>query len=145
MYYYISLSLSLSIYFCRCLSVSLSVCLSQLQLVIFYVLLVVCHLMHSKQVSVHNQNQDQYITVCHFQFVYLVFLNTVIEIDTLGTFNCTKAAYEVFMKDHGGSIINISATLHYCGSLLQAHAGSAKAAIGNSCINISLLLLLFSN
>lgn len=54
---------------------------------------------------------------------------TVIEIDTLGTFNCTKAAYEVFMKDHGGSIINISATLHYCGSLLQAHAGSAKAAI----------------
>ena len=101
--------------------------------------------MHSKQVSVYNQNQDQYITVCHFQFIYLVFLNTVIEIDTLGTFNCTKAAYEVFMKDHGGSIINISATLHYCGSLLQAHAGSAKAAIGNSCINISLLLLLFSN
>ncbi|XP_077980072.1 peroxisomal 2,4-dienoyl-CoA reductase [(3E)-enoyl-CoA-producing]-like [Glandiceps talaboti] len=54
---------------------------------------------------------------------------TVIEIDTMGTFNVTKAVYEQCMKDHGGSIINISATLHYRGTVLQTHAGAAKAAI----------------
>lgn len=36
------------------------------------------------------------------------------------------------MKDHGGAIINISATIYYTGTPLQAHAGSAKAAIGSA-------------
>lgn len=54
---------------------------------------------------------------------------TVIEIDTLGTFNTTKAAFEKYFKNHGGNIINISATLPYRGSVLQSHAGTAKAAI----------------
>ena len=40
------------------------------------------------------------------------------------------------MQDHGGVIVNISATLHYRGSILQAHAASAKAAIGRLLINI---------
>ena len=54
---------------------------------------------------------------------------TVMEIDTFGTFNTTKAAFEKHFKNHGGSIINISSTLQYKGSILQTHAGSAKAAI----------------
>lgn len=54
---------------------------------------------------------------------------TVLEIDTLGTFNASKAAYETYFKDNGGNIVNISATLSYSGSMLQMHAGSAKAAI----------------
>ena len=33
-------------------------------------------------------------------------------------------------QDHGGVIVNITATLYYRGQVLQAHAGSAKAAIG---------------
>jgi peroxisomal 2,4-dienoyl-CoA reductase len=33
------------------------------------------------------------------------------------------------MRDHGGSIVNISATLHYGGTPLQVHAASAKAAV----------------
>lgn len=54
---------------------------------------------------------------------------TVHAIDTLGTFNVTKAAFTRWLKDHGGAIINISATLHYTGTPFQVHAGSAKAAI----------------
>lgn len=54
---------------------------------------------------------------------------TVHAIDTLGTFNVSKAAFARWLKDHGGSILNISATLHYAGTPLQVHAGTAKAAI----------------
>lgn len=54
---------------------------------------------------------------------------TVIEIDTIGTFNVSKAVYQKYFKKHGGNIVNISATLPYKGDALQVHAGSAKAAI----------------
>jgi len=54
---------------------------------------------------------------------------TVQAIDTLGTFNVSKAAFAAWMKGHGGCIINISATLHYTGVPFQVHAGAAKAAI----------------
>lgn len=54
---------------------------------------------------------------------------TVIEIDTLGTFNVSKVLYEKYLRDHGGAIINITATLSYKGQALQVHAGTAKAAI----------------
>ncbi|KPP67311.1 peroxisomal 2,4-dienoyl-CoA reductase-like, partial [Scleropages formosus] len=53
---------------------------------------------------------------------------TVMEIDTMGTFNTSKVVYEKWFKDHGGCIVNISATLGYRGQALQVHAGSAKAA-----------------
>ncbi|MFO0748693.1 MAG: SDR family oxidoreductase [Myxococcota bacterium] len=54
---------------------------------------------------------------------------TVHAIDTLGTFNVSKAAFSAWMRAHGGCIIDISATLHYTGVPFQVHAGSAKAAI----------------
>ncbi|XP_074648128.1 peroxisomal 2,4-dienoyl-CoA reductase [(3E)-enoyl-CoA-producing]-like [Tubulanus polymorphus] len=54
---------------------------------------------------------------------------TVMEIDTMGTFNVTKAVFDKYMQKNGGVILNISATLHYRGNVLQAHAGAAKAAI----------------
>ncbi|CAH2307548.1 Hypothetical predicted protein [Pelobates cultripes] len=54
---------------------------------------------------------------------------TVIDIDTVGTFNASKILFEKFFRDHGGVIINITATLSYRGQVLQMHAGSAKAAI----------------
>ncbi|KAI8048742.1 uncharacterized protein B0P05DRAFT_564139 [Gilbertella persicaria] len=53
---------------------------------------------------------------------------TVIEIDLLGTFNLTKAAVE-HLKKSKGSVINVTATLHYTGTPFQQHAGAAKAAI----------------
>ncbi|XP_014648864.1 PREDICTED: peroxisomal 2,4-dienoyl-CoA reductase isoform X2 [Ceratotherium simum simum] len=55
---------------------------------------------------------------------------TVMDIDTLGTFNVSRVLYEKFFRDHGGVIVNITATLGTRGQVLQVHAGSAKAAVG---------------
>jgi peroxisomal 2,4-dienoyl-CoA reductase len=54
---------------------------------------------------------------------------TVLEIDTMGTWNVTRAAFERGLRDHGGLVLNISATLHYSATPLQTHASAAKAAI----------------
>ncbi|XP_045316746.1 peroxisomal 2,4-dienoyl-CoA reductase [(3E)-enoyl-CoA-producing] isoform X4 [Leopardus geoffroyi] len=54
---------------------------------------------------------------------------TVMDIDTLGTFNTSRVLYEKFFRDHGGVIVNITATLGSRGQVLQVHAGSAKAAV----------------
>ena len=40
----------------------------------------------------------------------------VIDIDAKGTWNVSRAAYRARLKDHGGQILNISATLHYGGT-----------------------------
>jgi peroxisomal 2,4-dienoyl-CoA reductase len=54
---------------------------------------------------------------------------TVLDIDALGTFNVCRAAFDARLRDHGGKIINVSATLHYAGTPLQIHASAAKAAV----------------
>jgi peroxisomal 2,4-dienoyl-CoA reductase len=54
---------------------------------------------------------------------------TVIEIDTIGTFLMSKHVYVQWMKANGGNIINISASLHYLGTLLNSHASTAKAGV----------------
>lgn len=54
---------------------------------------------------------------------------TVIEIDTIGTFLMSKAVYKLWMKKNGGNVINISASLHYVGTLLNSHAAAAKAGV----------------
>lgn len=54
---------------------------------------------------------------------------TVMDIDTMGTFNTSLALYRRCFKEHGGVIVNISATISYRGQMLQVHAGAAKAAI----------------
>lgn len=54
---------------------------------------------------------------------------TVLEIDTLGTFLMSKWVYSKYMKKNGGKIINISASLHYVGTLLNSHAAAAKAGV----------------
>ncbi|XP_020898906.1 peroxisomal 2,4-dienoyl-CoA reductase [Exaiptasia diaphana] len=57
-------------------------------------------------------------------------LKTVFEIDTFGCFNVSKAVYLSWFKEHGGSIINITATLSLAAPApFQCHAGPAKAAI----------------
>jgi peroxisomal 2,4-dienoyl-CoA reductase len=53
----------------------------------------------------------------------------VVDIDLLGTFNVSKAAYELWLCDHGGAVVNISAAIQYRGMALQAHVVSAKAGI----------------
>mmetsp|Transcript_26918 Transcript_26918/g.36707 ORF Transcript_26918/g.36707 Transcript_26918/m.36707 type:complete len:180 (+) Transcript_26918:363-902(+) len=51
------------------------------------------------------------------------------EIDTIGTFNMSQAVFKCFMKQNGGIIINISATLHWNGSVFQVHSAAAKAGV----------------
>lgn len=54
---------------------------------------------------------------------------SVIEIDLNGTFFCSQAVLPVMRAGGGGSIVNISMTLHYRGWPLMAHATAAKAGI----------------
>lgn len=54
---------------------------------------------------------------------------TVLDIDAVGTFNVCRAAFDAWLRDHGGIILNISATLHYGATPLQIHASAAKAAV----------------
>ncbi|ODQ64695.1 NAD(P)-binding protein [Nadsonia fulvescens var. elongata DSM 6958] len=54
---------------------------------------------------------------------------TVVDIDLLGAFNTTKACYDQLVKSNVGSIIYVSATLHYYGIPFQAHVSAAKAGI----------------
>jgi 2,4-dienoyl-CoA reductase [(3E)-enoyl-CoA-producing], peroxisomal len=49
-------------------------------------------------------------------------------IDTVGTFLLSKFTVQESMKN-GGVILNISASLHYNGTILQSHAGTAKAGV----------------
>src|SRR5881628_3068934 len=53
---------------------------------------------------------------------------TVVDIDLKGTFNVSRAALP-HLKSRGGSVINISATLPYLGTMGQAHASAAKAGV----------------
>lgn len=53
---------------------------------------------------------------------------TVVDIDLKGTFNMSRAAFP-FLKAQGGSVLNISATLPYLGTMGQAHASAAKAGV----------------
>lgn len=54
---------------------------------------------------------------------------TVMEIDTIGTWNVCRAAFEKALRDHGGHVLNITATLHYAATPLQVHASAAKAGV----------------
>lgn len=54
---------------------------------------------------------------------------TVVEIDLLGSFHAARAAFEPLQRSGRGLILNISATLHYHGTPLQAHAAAAKAGV----------------
>ncbi|KAI5118347.1 hypothetical protein M0805_009150 [Coniferiporia weirii] len=53
---------------------------------------------------------------------------TVIEIDTLGTYNTIKATIP-HIRASKGSYIHVSATLHYRGTPYQAHVSAAKAGV----------------
>ncbi|KAJ3781763.1 hypothetical protein GGU10DRAFT_390372 [Lentinula aff. detonsa] len=53
---------------------------------------------------------------------------TVMEIDTLGTFNTIKATI-AHVRQSKGSYIHVSATLHYKATPYQVHVSAAKAAV----------------
>lgn len=53
---------------------------------------------------------------------------TVMEIDTIGTYNMCYAAYK-YLAESKGSVVNISATLQYGATWYQVHASAAKSAV----------------
>jgi NAD(P)-dependent dehydrogenase (short-subunit alcohol dehydrogenase family) len=52
----------------------------------------------------------------------------VVDIDLVGTFNISRAAFELLSKQ-GGSIVSITATQAWVPTPLQCHVGAAKAGI----------------
>lgn len=61
---------------------------------------------------------------------------TVVDIDTKGTFNVSRAAFDA-LKESKGQIINISATLHYLATPMQIHVSAAKAGVDAITRNLS--------
>ncbi len=61
---------------------------------------------------------------------------TVVDIDTKGTFNVCRAAFEE-LKSSRGQILNISATLHYLATPMQIHVSAAKAGVDAITRNLS--------
>ena len=61
---------------------------------------------------------------------------TVVDIDTKGTFNVCRAAFEG-LKESKGQILNISATLHYLATPMQIHVSAAKAGVDAITRNLS--------
>jgi peroxisomal 2,4-dienoyl-CoA reductase len=55
-------------------------------------------------------------------------LKAVLDVSGLGTFNLCKGAFKYWFREHGGAIINISATLHHGATAKQLHASAGKAA-----------------
>lgn len=54
---------------------------------------------------------------------------SIVDIDLRGTFNVTKAAFEAYLKEHGGHIVNITAPFQNVGVSLQAHVAAAKSGV----------------
>jgi peroxisomal 2,4-dienoyl-CoA reductase len=54
---------------------------------------------------------------------------TVVDIDLLGTYNVTKAAFTAYLKEHGGCIVNITAPFEHWGVSSLAHVAAAKAGV----------------
>lgn len=53
----------------------------------------------------------------------------IVDIDLLGTYNVTRAAFDACLQDHGGSIVNISAPFEQKGVVYQSHVAAAKAGV----------------
>jgi len=53
----------------------------------------------------------------------------IVDIDLLGTYNVSRAAFDVWLRDNGGSIVNISAPFELRGVAYQAHVAAAKAGV----------------
>jgi peroxisomal 2,4-dienoyl-CoA reductase len=54
---------------------------------------------------------------------------SVVDIDLLGSYNVSKAAFDVWLGEHGGNVVNITAPYEMKGAALQAHVAAAKAGV----------------
>ncbi len=54
---------------------------------------------------------------------------TIVDIDLLGAYNVTKAAFTAYLKEHGGCIVNITAPFEHWGVSSMAHVAAAKTGV----------------
>jgi peroxisomal 2,4-dienoyl-CoA reductase len=54
---------------------------------------------------------------------------TIVDIDLLGTYNVTRAAFTAYLKEHGGCIVNITAPFEHWGVSSMAHVAAAKTGV----------------
>lgn len=54
---------------------------------------------------------------------------TVVDIDLIGTYTVSRAAFDAWLSTHGGVITNISAPYELKGIAFQGHAAAAKAGV----------------
>jgi peroxisomal 2,4-dienoyl-CoA reductase len=54
---------------------------------------------------------------------------TIVDIDLVGTYNFSRIAFDAWLRDHGGNIVNISAPFEGKGAALQVHVAAAKAGV----------------
>ena len=54
---------------------------------------------------------------------------TIVDIDLMGSYNVTKAAYTACLKEHGGCIVNITAPFEHWGVSSMAHVAAAKTGL----------------
>jgi 2,4-dienoyl-CoA reductase [(3E)-enoyl-CoA-producing], peroxisomal len=66
--------------------------------------------------------------ICRAEHLSPNGFSAVVDIDLKGTFHVSRAALP-YLKARGGSVLNISATLQYLGTMGQSHAAAAKAGI----------------
>lgn len=82
--------------------------------------------------------QSSQITECHLIAKWDLNSSPSLSIYIYSIFMyCIDFNYHCCVQDHGGNIVNISATLGYKGQALQVHAGSAKAANGKSVFSVT--------
>ncbi|KAI9014261.1 short-chain dehydrogenase/reductase SDR [Hyaloraphidium curvatum] len=55
---------------------------------------------------------------------------TVVELNLVGTYQMIKAAFHLYMKDHGGSIVNILAN-YEAGYVWYSHTAAARSGVAN--------------
>jgi 2,4-dienoyl-CoA reductase [(3E)-enoyl-CoA-producing], peroxisomal len=53
----------------------------------------------------------------------------VVDIDLLGTYNVSKAAFDAWLAEHGGNVVNITAPFELKGAAMQSHVAAAKAGV----------------
>ena len=56
---------------------------------------------------------------------------SIVDIDLLGTYNVSKAAYDAWLGEHGGNIVNITAPFEQMGPAYQAHVAAAKTGVNS--------------
>ena len=56
---------------------------------------------------------------------------TIVDIDLLGTYNVTKAAFHGYLKANGGCIVNITAPFEHWGVSYQGHVAAAKSGVAS--------------